>query len=29
MSEVKQYLELCEHVLANGTKKEDRTGTGT
>ncbi len=29
VSEVKQYLELCEHVLANGTKKEDRTGTGT
>ena len=26
---MKQYLELCEHVLANGTKKEDRTGTGT
>jgi thymidylate synthase len=29
VSEVKQYLELCEHVLVNGTKKEDRTGTGT
>ncbi len=29
VSELKQYLELCEHVLANGTKKEDRTGTGT
>ncbi|MBM7703206.1 thymidylate synthase [Metabacillus iocasae] len=26
---MKQYLELCEHVLKNGTKKEDRTGTGT
>ena len=26
---MKQYLELCEHVLENGTKKEDRTGTGT
>lgn len=26
---MKQYLELCEHVLNNGTKKEDRTGTGT
>ncbi|WP_243355838.1 thymidylate synthase [Bacillus litorisediminis] len=26
---MKQYLELCRHVLSNGTKKEDRTGTGT
>lgn len=26
---MKQYLDLCEHVLQNGTKKEDRTGTGT
>jgi thymidylate synthase len=26
---VKQYLDLCKHVLENGTKKEDRTGTGT
>ncbi|WP_019241881.1 thymidylate synthase [Bacillus massilioanorexius] len=26
---MKQYLELCEHVLQNGVKKEDRTGTGT
>lgn len=26
---MKQYLELCEHVLNHGTKKEDRTGTGT
>lgn len=26
---MKQYLELCRHVLENGTKKEDRTGTGT
>ncbi|WP_026688463.1 thymidylate synthase [Alteribacter aurantiacus] len=24
-----QYLTLCKHVLENGTKKEDRTGTGT
>ena len=23
------YLNLCQHVLTNGTKKEDRTGTGT
>jgi thymidylate synthase len=26
---MKQYLELMEHVLTKGTKKEDRTGTGT
>lgn len=26
---MKQYLELCEHVLKTGVKKEDRTGTGT
>lgn len=26
---MKQYLELCEHVLTKGVKKEDRTGTGT
>ncbi|MBM7584256.1 thymidylate synthase [Bacillus pakistanensis] len=26
---MKQYLDLCQHVLSNGTKKEDRTGTGT
>ncbi|KMY50493.1 thymidylate synthase [Peribacillus loiseleuriae] len=26
---MKQYLELCKHVLENGTKKSDRTGTGT
>ena len=24
-----QYLKLCKDVLENGTKKEDRTGTGT
>lgn len=29
MSKVKQYLELCKHVLENGTVKGDRTGTGT
>lgn len=26
---MKQYLKLCQHILENGTKKEDRTGTGT
>ncbi|MED4073410.1 thymidylate synthase [Priestia endophytica] len=26
---MKQYLDLCQHILNNGTKKEDRTGTGT
>ncbi|MCS0672118.1 thymidylate synthase [Cytobacillus firmus] len=26
---MKQYLDLCKHVLESGTKKEDRTGTGT
>jgi thymidylate synthase len=26
---LKQYLDLCRHVLENGTTKEDRTGTGT
>jgi thymidylate synthase len=29
VSYLKQYLELCEHVLENGTVKGDRTGTGT
>lgn len=26
---MQQYLDLLTHVLNNGTKKEDRTGTGT
>jgi len=26
---VKQYLDLMQHVLENGIRKEDRTGTGT
>jgi thymidylate synthase len=26
---MKQYLELLQHILDNGTFKEDRTGTGT
>jgi len=26
---MKQYLQLLDHVLENGIKKEDRTGTGT
>jgi thymidylate synthase len=26
---LKQYLQLCEHVLNTGAQKEDRTGTGT
>ena len=26
---MKQYLELVEHILKNGSRREDRTGTGT
>lgn len=26
---MKQYLDLMRHVLENGTKRDDRTGTGT
>ena len=26
---MQQYLQLMRHVMENGSKKEDRTGTGT
>ena len=26
---MRQYLDLLEHVVQNGTEKSDRTGTGT
>ena len=26
---MKQYLDLCRHILKNGNYKDDRTGTGT
>ncbi|WP_342558979.1 thymidylate synthase [Metasolibacillus sp. FSL K6-0083] len=26
---MQQYLQLCQHILEHGHKKEDRTGTGT
>src|SRR5512143_2124924 len=26
---MRQYLDLLDHVMRNGIKKEDRTGTGT
>lgn len=26
---MKQYLDLLEHIMRDGTDKSDRTGTGT
>lgn len=26
---MRQYLDLLQHVLDHGSRKEDRTGTGT
>jgi thymidylate synthase len=26
---MKQYLEMCQHILDNGVDRDDRTGTGT
>ena len=29
LSQMKQYHDLLQHILDNGTQKTDRTGTGT
>jgi len=26
---MRQYLDLMQHILKNGARKDDRTGTGT
>ncbi len=26
---MKQYLDLCRHIMENGELRQDRTGTGT
>ena len=26
---MKQYLEMCQHILQNGIARNDRTNTGT
>ena len=26
---MKQYLDMCHHILENGQERNDRTGTGT
>jgi thymidylate synthase len=26
---MKQYIDLCNHILNNGRVRKDRTGTGT
>ena len=26
---MKEYLDMCHHILNNGLQRDDRTGTGT